>query len=224
MAGSAAVTAARVVVDEALALAAEALEIHTADLVWQQGAAHAKGVPGVGMGLAEIAAYGARSGRPLQHTSYFEAAGLHAANGTHAAVVEVDPATGIVEFLRYVVVHDCGRMLNPALVEGQILGGLAQGIGGCLSEQLVYSEDGQPLTTSFMDYLLPTAADMPEVEIHHLESHSPHNPLGVKGAGEGGILPVYALVAAAVEDAVGSPVENLPLSMELIRRFAGTMD
>jgi CO/xanthine dehydrogenase Mo-binding subunit len=152
------------------------------------------------------------------------------ASGVHGAVVEVDPGTGGVRILRYVLVHDCGRIVNPAIVEGQVLGGLAQGIGGALLERLVFDSEGQPQTTSFMDFRLPTVDDIPEVRIAHVETPSPLNPLGVKGTGEAGVIPVSAVIAEAIEDAL-SPfhvrVDSMPLFpdeiLALISRAAPAM-
>jgi CO/xanthine dehydrogenase Mo-binding subunit len=110
-------------------------------------------------------------------------------------------------------------MVNPALVEAQILGGVVQGLGGTLTERLGSDGQGQPMTAGFMHYLIPTASWVPEIELQHIETPSPHNPLGVKGTGEGGIVPTYAAVASAVEDAVGVPVEEVPLSTETVWRF-----
>ena len=138
----------------------------------------------------------------------FEARGYFGApqqlygSGVHAATVEVEPDTGRVRILKYVLVHDCGRMINPAIVEGQLMGGLLQGIGGALLEKLEYDELGQPKTTSFMDFKLPTIDDLPEVVIDHVETPSPLNPLGVKGTGEAGVIPVSAVLAEAIEDAL----------------------
>jgi carbon-monoxide dehydrogenase large subunit len=151
----------------------------------------------------------------------FEASAYHHvptvtySNAVHVAHVEVDPGTGQVSLLRYVVAHDCGRVINPRIVEGQIHGGVAQGIGGALFEELVFDENAQLLTGSFMDYLLPTAVEVPRVESVHLESPSPRNPLGLKGVGEGGAIAPPAAVANAVEDALtpfGVRVTETPLS------------
>jgi CO/xanthine dehydrogenase Mo-binding subunit len=109
----------------------------------------------------------------------------------------------MVEIERYVVVHDCGRVINPLIVEGQIVGGVAQGIGNAFYEQLVFDDQGQLLCPSFMDYLLPTATDVPHIETAHHETPSPLNPLGIKGVGEAGAIPVAALFAQALEDALG---------------------
>jgi carbon-monoxide dehydrogenase large subunit len=120
----------------------------------------------------------------------------------------------------YVVVHDCGTLLNPMIVDGQIDGGVAHGLGNALLEEIRFSEDGQPLTTSFMDYRLMTAADMPPLTKIHTETPSPTNPLGAKGAGEGGTIPAAAAVASAVEDALegtGIIVDRYPISPAWVR-------
>ena len=129
--------------------------------------------------------------------------------------VEVDPETAMVRIIRYVVVHDCGRVINPLIVEGQIQGGVAHGIGNAFYEQLRYDESGQLVNASFMEYLLPTASEVPAVEISHRETPSPLNPLGVKGVGEAGCIPTGAAFAQAVEDALGDPeleILEIPLS------------
>ncbi|MCE3241861.1 MAG: carbon-monoxide dehydrogenase, partial [Deltaproteobacteria bacterium] len=143
--------------------------------------------------------------------------------GLHIATVEVDKETGQIKILNYFVTEDVGRKINPMIIEGQMAGGLAQGIGGAMLEEFVYSEDGQPLATSFMDYLLPTAMEMPKAQFISTEEFpSPHNPLGVKGAGEGGITAAGAALANAVSNALGVEVKKLPLKpdyvLELIKR------
>jgi CO/xanthine dehydrogenase Mo-binding subunit len=160
----------------------------------------------------------------LEATAYFGPDRGSTASGVHAMMVEVDPETVMVEIQRYIVVHDCGRLINPLIVEGQIQGGVAHGIGNAFYEQLVYDEQGQLLNASLMDYLLPTASDVPRVEIAHLETPSPFNPIGLKGVGEAGCIPTGALFAQAVEDALadhGIEVCEIPLSpnklYELIR-------
>jgi carbon-monoxide dehydrogenase large subunit len=125
------------------------------------------------------------------------------ANGAHAAVVEVDPDTGEVRVLRYAVVHDCGRVINPLIVEGQVRGGVAQGIGGALYEELTYDEEGQLTSGALADYLVPTAGEVPRIDLEHMETPSPLNPLGLKGVGEGGAIPGPAVIANAVEHALG---------------------
>lgn len=149
------------------------------------------------------------------------------AGGVHAAVVAVDPATGAVELLRYAVAHDCGRAVNPAIADGQVLGGVMQGIGGALYEELRYDPDGQLRTGSFMDYLLPTAAEMPDFRLAHVNVPTPLNPLGVKGLGEGGAIGPPAAIANAVEDALaayGVVVRACPLTPDRVRALirAGT--
>jgi carbon-monoxide dehydrogenase large subunit len=141
------------------------------------------------------------------------------AYGAHVAIVDVDLETGIVRVPKYYVIHDCGRVLNPMIVEGQVQGGVAQGIGGTLLEQLVYDADGTLVTSNFLDYLLPTALDTPEFQIEHTETLSSFNPLGVKGVGEGGVIPVAAAIASAVENALATydlRITETPLTPERI--------
>jgi len=136
-------------------------------------------------------------------------------NSAHGAIVEVDPQTGQVRVKRYVVVHDCGKMLNPLIVDGQIHGGVAHGIGGTVYEEHIYDEEGQYLTASFNDYLPPYATEIPEIEVEHMESPSPFSPLGEKGLGEGTGTPTPAAIANAVEDALAPfniKVNRLPLT------------
>lgn len=140
-------------------------------------------------------------------------------NGSHVAEVEVDPETGAVEILRYVVAHDSGRLVNPMAVDGQIQGGVAHGVGNALLEHMHYDNEAQPVTTTLADYLLPMAPDVPDVEIVHMETPTPLNPLGVKGAGEGGTIPAAACIVAAVEDALrpfGARFAECPLSPQRI--------
>ncbi|MGH7309177.1 MAG: substrate-binding domain-containing protein, partial [Candidatus Rokuibacteriota bacterium] len=169
-----------------------------------------RGFPGRTVGWGDVAA-AAHAGRVpaeapgLEDTQVFTVSQSTFANGTHAAVIEVDPATGALRILRWVVAHDCGRVLNPGLVDGQIHGGVVQGLPDALNDQLVYDDSGQRLTGTLMDYTLATAADAPPTfDIRHLESPTPLNPLGAKGAGEGGIMPVHPVIAQAVEDALAS--------------------
>ena len=127
-------------------------------------------------------------------------------------IVEVDPETATVEIKRYLVVHDCGTIINPLIVEGQIHGGVAHGLGNSFYEQLVYDEQGQLLNASFMDYLLPTATEVPPIETAHRETPSPFNPIGLKGVGEAGCIPTGAAFAQAVEDALNIEILDIPLS------------
>ena len=138
----------------------------------------------------------------MEATSYTGSNGSPFASGTNVAEVEVDIHTGNVKMIKYSVAHDCGVMINPKIVEGQIIGGVVHGIGNALFERMIYSDTGQPLTNTYADYLLPLATEMPNVEIVHEESPSPLNTLGVKGAGEGGTIPATAAVVAAVENAL----------------------
>jgi carbon-monoxide dehydrogenase large subunit len=155
----------------------------------------------------------------LESTYYFAPPQAAYSNGSHVAEVEVDPDTGLVKLLRYVVADDCGRVINPLLVNGQIQGGVAHGIGNALLEKMHYDENGSPQTTSLADYLLPDAGNVPEVEIVHMESPSPFNPIGVKGAGEGGTIPAAAAIASAIENALapfGVQISQAPMLPELL--------
>ena len=158
----------------------------------------------------------------LEATSHYEPPPATHANATHLATVEVDSDTGQVKILRYIVVEDCGTIINPLVVDGQIQGGVAQGIGTALYEQVIYDENGQLLTGTLMDYLVPTAADVPQVEIGHIESPSPYTPGGIKGMGEGGAIAPPAAIANAVADALapfGVRVNEIPLTPERVRRL-----
>jgi len=148
----------------------------------------------------------------LEGKDYYSPPRATFANGMHAAIVETDPETAEITILRYCVVHDCGRMINPMIVEGQVHGGVAQGVGGALYERMVYDEAGQLLNASFMDFLMPYASEVPHIETDHLETPSPLNPLGIKGAGEAGTIPVSAVIASAIEDAEGFPITSMPIS------------
>ena len=219
--GNATLGAANAVRARALELASEELEAAAEDLEMANGAVHVKGAPQMAVTLAALAqaanpintlAAGSEPG--LRAADYFRSSDVAIASGVHGAVVVVDAATGMVEIERYVVVHDCGVMINPTIVDGQILGGTAQGIGGAFYEKLRFDEAGQPLVTTFMDYLIPTAMEIPPIEIHHMESRCSLNPLGVKGVGEGGAIPAAAALCGAVEDALapfGAAVRAHPL-------------
>jgi aerobic carbon-monoxide dehydrogenase large subunit len=156
----------------------------------------------------------------LEAREYFAPERATWASGVHAAIVEIDVETGVPEIRKYVAVHDCGRVINPMVVEGQVHGGVAQGIGGSFYERMVYDDEAQPLSSTFMDYLIPTAMEIPDIETIHVETPSTLNPLGIKGAGEAGVIPVAALMASAVEDALrpfGVKVTEMPLSPSDIR-------
>lgn len=150
----------------------------------------------------------------LESTDYFGPRYGATASGVHAMIVEIDPETMDLKILRYVIVHDCGNVINPLILDGQIHGGTAQGIGNAFYEKLSYSPDGQLLSGSFMDYLLPTAMEVPRMEVGHVTTPSPLNPLGTKGAGEAGAIPVGPLFAQAIEDALDNAIEiaEIPLS------------
>ena len=138
---------------------------------------------------------------------------------THVALAEVDPETGRIRILGYWISHDSGRLINPTIVEGQIHGAVALGLGSALFEAVRYDEAGQRLDASFMDSALPRSDDIPPLEIDHLETPSPLNPLGLKGVGESGTLPVPAVVASAVEDAMGVRVEAMPTTSMALRQL-----
>ena len=221
----AALEAARKVRDKIFQVAASLLEAHAGDLVLESGAVHVRGLPERAVTLRQLAR-AAVPGPPgmdpgLYAAHFFEAPKMTYPYGTHVAVVEVDLATGRVALRKYVVTYDIGRAINPMIVEGQIVGGLAQGIGGALLEELVYDDQAQPLTTTFMDYLVPTAMEMPEATIVKIleETPTPLNPLGVKGVGEGGSSGAGAAIANAVADALaplGVAIAELPLSPDRI--------
>ena len=248
--GNAIHRAALQVRDKALRLAASLLEVSPDDLELADGRARVRGAPGKELMLGALAtvanpiryAYGKeaaeaalrlvkpREGAVLQEGEApgLEAHGYYApphstfASGCHAAIVEVDAETGNLAFLRYVVHHDCGTLVNPMIVEGQIRGGVAQGIGGSFYERIVYDESGQPLTTTFMDFLIPTAVEIPDITIGHTETPSPLNALGIKGVGEAGAIPVPALVAEAIDDALaplGVRIREMPLSPSRLREL-----
>ncbi len=210
-AGSAVNGAALKVRDKVLAIAADMLEVSVKDLVIEDGIVAVRGDPESSLTLRDIAlasAPGPGSRLPdgldpgLEETDYYIPPTVTYSSGTHVAVVEVDPDTGLVSVLEYYVVDDCGLILNPMIVDGQQHGGVAHGIGNALFEQVVYDSSGQLLNASFMDYLLPTAADVPSVTVEH-ESHlSPLNPMGIKGAGEGAAVSPPAAIANAVVDAL----------------------
>ncbi|MFO7537878.1 MAG: molybdopterin cofactor-binding domain-containing protein [Chloroflexota bacterium] len=223
VAGNAINEAARDVRGKILRLAAELLEAAEEDLEIVNVPVGVKGVPDRSIGLGKLAQQanplrgavkpGTEPG--LEATNYFGPERGATASGVHAMIVEVDPETMLVDIQKYVVVHDCGRVINPLILDGQIHGGVAQGIGNAFFEQLVFDENGQLLTGSFMDYLLPTSLDVPRMEIGHEVTPSPLNPLGVKGAGEAGAIPVGPLFAQAVEDALNNPqleILEIPLS------------
>jgi carbon-monoxide dehydrogenase large subunit len=241
MSGSAIALAARAARKKALKVAADALEADVDDLEIVDGIVRVKGSPGAEISLGTLAvlsnplryAFDEASkaatqfavGNPdlapvaeddepgIEGKDYYSPLRSTFANGMHAVIVETDPDTAEIHILRYCVVHDCGKLINPMIVEGQIHGGVAQGVGGALYERMVYDESGQLLNASFMDFLMPYVSEVPEsIEIDHLETPSPLNPLGVKGAGEAGVIPGAAVFAAAISDAEGFEITSMPIS------------
>jgi carbon-monoxide dehydrogenase large subunit len=252
-AGNAIGIAAHTVRGKAAQLAASMLETDEADLEFVGGEVRVKGAPGRSLTLGALAnaanpiryAYSKEANqaalklvRPregavlspgeepgLEARGYFAPERATWASGQHAAIIEIDMGTGDLKILRYVVVHDCGTLVNPTIVEGQIHGGVAQGIGGAYYEKLIFDEAGQLINASFMDFLIPTSTEIPHLEVGHIETPSPLNALGIKGVGEAGAIPVPALFAEAVEDALaglGVHVTEMPLSpvriLELVRQ------
>lgn len=256
MSGNAIHLAARKVREKALALASEALEVDVDDLEIVDGDVRVVGSPRTSIALSMLAtlsnplryafdeqaaaatqfaapadpnkppvAQGQQPG--LEGTDYYSPARSTFANGMHAVEVEIDPETSDIVVARYAVVHDCGTLINPMIVEGQILGGVAQGVGGALYERMAYDDNGQLLNASFMDFHIPYSTEVPEVVIDHLETPSPLNPLGVKGAGEAGVIPGSAAIAAAIEDAVGVQINAMPIGpaqLHALRTQASTGD
>jgi len=227
--GGAAVLAAREVRAKALTLAAEMLEANPDDLEIAGGVISVRGTPSWTVAFREVA-------RRAHHEPHLLPEGLEPglestrrysapdpgsfSSAMHAAHVEVDRETGEVKVLRYVVVEDCGTVINPTIVEGQVHGGVAQGIGGALAEHLRYDPSGQLVTTSLMDYLVPTATEIPPIEVLHLESPSPNTLGGWKGMGEGGAINAPAAIVSAVNDALrreGRPAaDHTPLDPDFV--------
>lgn len=222
VAGSAVHRAAGAVRDRILEALAGHWEVAAGDLRLRDGAVEVAGTPSVRMDLAEVAAgfapggaLGGRDGAGLEELVCFEPPTVTFASGAHVARVAVDEATGAVEVLDYVVVHDCGPLLSPVIVDGQIAGGVAQGVGAALFEEAVYDGDGQPLNPTLLDYLVPDATGVPALAVAHLETPSPLNPLGIKGVGEAGAISPPAAIANAVEDALaglGTRVDRVPVT------------
>jgi aerobic carbon-monoxide dehydrogenase large subunit len=215
-------------------LGARLLEVSRPDLVLERKRISVRGVPARGLTFGALAAAAERldtaaspeGGRGLSAFERYEAPQMTYPYGTHLAVVEVDPETGVVAVLRYAIAYDVGRAVNPMLVEGQLMGGLAQGVGGALLEELAYDGAGQMLATTLMDYVLPGPVEMPRaVSIAVLEeTPTPLNPLGIKGAGEGGIVGAGGAIANAVADALrpwGAGVTALPLTPSRVRALVG---
>ncbi len=235
-AGNAAHLAASEVRNKLMLLASNMLKVSAEKLEVKNGVVYNVTDPAQRKTFREISIYAA--GAPgyslpggvtpgLEHTAYFTPERSTYSNGCHVVEVEVDIWTGHVTLLGYWIVDDCGRAINPQVVHGQVIGGTVHGIGNALFERLVYDDNAQPLTTTFADYLLPLATDVPRIEVGHMVSPSPLNPLGVKGAGEGGTLPAIAAIVGAVEDALapfGVTIDEAPVTpmriVELIRAAA----
>ena len=226
-AGAVAATAS-VLREKLAAIAAHRLEAAPDDIEIVGGRASVRGTPAVGVTVAELAAlaYTQPFALPPGVSAGLEATERYAspspmpvwANASHVCTCEVDITTGQVTLLRYIVAEDCGPMINPAVVEGQIAGGTVQGIGGALLEELAYDDEGNPVSSTFMDYLLPTIADVPVIEYGHVVTHGP-GPGGYKGVGEGGAIGAPPAVVNAVADALapfGATVTRLPLSPEAV--------
>jgi len=227
-AGSSALVAGQAVRKQLIALAARTLAVPEYDIDLEDGQATsrrgnkpsisfgdlarlAQGIPGVSLPPGQAAG--------IEHTAYYTPSQAAYCSGTHVAEVQVDAMTGGVKILRYTVAHDAGRVINPLIVDGQVQGGVAHGIGNALFEWMQYDANAQPLTTSFADYMLPTATDVPTCTIAHVETVNPLNPLGVKGAGEGGTIPAPAAIISAIEDALspfGVHFAETPLTPERI--------
>jgi carbon-monoxide dehydrogenase large subunit len=222
VAGPAVSRAAKEAAQKARMVAASLFECAPEDVVLDQGRVMVAGVPSKSLPLATVAKAAVRSraladaGGPGLNACAFHYPGTVAwAFGVHAVALEVDIETCALRLLKYVAAHDCGRPINPMIVEGQIHGGLAQGIGTALGEELIYDEAGQLLTGTFMDYGLPRADQMPDFEVGHLDFPSAVNPLGIKGVGESGVIAPAAAIANAVEDALadyGVEVNTVPLT------------
>ncbi len=226
--GTAVRRAAKKVKQSVLAVAGQMLEANVGDLEMRDGAVSVVGSPGASVTLAEVATALA-PGKPLpegieeyglESTDVFHPPDNTFAYGVHIATVEVDVETGIVRVLRYVVVNDSGRVINPLILEGQVQGGVALGLGGCLLEEVLYDEDGQPRNPNFMDYRVPALDNVPpEILVEHMEIPTPHNPDGIKGGGEGGAVGSPAAIANAVADALpGARINATPLAPARVYR------
>jgi carbon-monoxide dehydrogenase large subunit len=214
-------------------IAAAMMECMGDDLELADGYVRLKSAPDVRKSLREIAVKAI--GTPgfsmagelppgLEHTAYFTPEQSVYSNGTHVAEVEVDIETGAVKIVRYTVAHDCGRVINPMVVDGQVVGGVAHGVGNALFERMVYDDNAQPVSTNFGEYLLPLATDVPHIDLVHLETPSPLNPLGMKGAGEGGTIPAIAAIISAVESALapfGVTIAEAPITPQRIVELLG---
>ncbi|HLW61428.1 MAG TPA: xanthine dehydrogenase family protein molybdopterin-binding subunit [bacterium] len=232
LAGNGIARAAQEVRQKLVRAAAALLEASEADLEVADGRVFVRGIPSRGLRLAQLVQsslptfQGPRVADPIFAASTYQTVPtVTFASAAHVVLLEVDPETGLVRILRYVVAHDCGHVVNPKIVDGQIHGGVAQGIGGGLWEAIVYDGGGQLLTGSLMDYAVPKARDLPLIETIHLDHPSPRNPLGVKGVGEGGAIAPPAALANAIEDALapfGIRITEGPVTAERIVALIST--
>jgi carbon-monoxide dehydrogenase large subunit len=238
-AGSSALIAGQAVRAQIIALAARTLGLPESDFDLEDGKAVAQRGNKPSISLGEVArlaqgipgvCFPAGQAAGIEHTAYYTPTQAAYCSGTHVVEVQVDAMTGGVKILKYTVAHDAGRIINPLIVDGQVQGGVAHGIGNALLEWMQYDDNAQPLTTSFADYMLPMATDVPICNITHVETVNPLNPLGVKGAGEGGTIPAPAAIIAAIENALtpfGVHFAETPLTPERIvdtLRAAGAYD
>jgi carbon-monoxide dehydrogenase large subunit len=227
--GAAVRIAAGGVKSKVFAVAERMLEAAATDLELSEGSVRVKGSPSRAVPLGEIA-QALAPGKPLPEgiesyglevTDIFHPPSNTFSYGAHVATVEVDLETGVVTLLRHVVCNDSGTVINPLLLDGQVQGGVALGVGGALLEENLYDADGQPRNPTFMEYLVPTVGNMPEVVVTHMEVKTPMNPDGIKGGGEGGAVGAPAAIANAVSDALGGvPVNETPLTPERVYRLA----
>jgi carbon-monoxide dehydrogenase large subunit len=236
MAGSSMHLAAVEVRNKALAVAEQLLGVPRHDLLLRDGRVEVAGSPDRHVTLGDIArklkgapGYSLPTGITpgLEATGLFQTNSQAHANACHACEVEVDTGTGAVRILRYVAVHDSGVLVNPTMAEGQIHGGVVHGIGNALFEKMGYDSEAQPTTGTFADYLLPTSTELPQIEVVFTETPSPTNPIGVKGIGEAGTIPVAPAIVSAIEDALAPfsvHITEAPLSpvriLELIEQGA----
>ncbi|MCU1488370.1 MAG: Carbon-monoxide dehydrogenase (acceptor), partial [Actinomycetia bacterium] len=203
-------------------VAADLLEANRDDLELADGRIQVKGTPTAGVDLATLARAAYSSGQSLEAAYDFAVPEGGWSQATHLCQVEVDGDTGLVRILRYLVVGDCGALINPAVVEGQVRGGIAQGIGGVLHEWAAYDADGQPQATTLLDYLAPGALDLPTIDVEHLES-PPQGPLDFRGVGEGGAIGAPAALVSAIADAIGVPITERYLPPARILELMGTI-
>jgi aerobic carbon-monoxide dehydrogenase large subunit len=201
MAGGASMMSSKELRTQIVREAADLLEAHLDDVQITDGNIHVAGVPSRGISFADVAAAARSDGRELTSSVSYDGGAGGWVQATHVCVVEIDPGTGLVSIPRYIVVEDCGDLINPAVVEGQIRGGVAQGVGAVLYEKVAYDADANFQSSTFIDYLIPTAMEIPTIEIHHLETPS-EKPANFRGVGEGGMIGAPAAITNAIEDAL----------------------